>query len=56
MKRVDFLMLENQFRIIARLDGTISGHIRQAIDDYLKKINKNSSSISPSRKGGKQNG
>lgn len=53
MVRRDLLLSEEQIKYLQGLEGTVSEHIRRAIDEYIKKLKRRiSASISPSKKGG----
>lgn len=56
MKRIDAYIHEAQFFFITSLAGTLSEHLRRALDDYITKLKANNVSASKSKKGGNQDG
>ena len=52
MKRINFFIDEQILERLTSLPGTLSEHIRQAIYDYLLKLQKQNISGSTSNKGG----
>lgn len=57
MKRINAFITAAQFFFLATLSGTLSEHIRRALDDYIQKIKEVSVSASQSkRKEEKDNG
>jgi hypothetical protein len=55
MKRIDVYVTEEQFYFIGTIRGTLSEHVRRALDDYIAKVKVNSISSSAS-KGVEKNG
>lgn len=53
MVRIDLNITKEQLGFLVRMGGTMSEHIRRAIDDYIVKIKGQNASTSPSQKGGK---
>lgn len=56
MKRVDFLLDEIKIKFLSSLSGTLSEHLRRAIDDYIEKKKALNVSASKSKKVGDLNG
>ena len=52
MLRRDVYLTEEQDNFLCKLAGTISEHIRRAIDDYIEKLTKKVSASQSKRKGG----
>lgn len=55
MRRIDVYITENQLSFLSTLPGTISEHVRRALDDYIQKMRVAKASASKSKKGD-QNG
>lgn len=55
MIRADIYISPEQKLMLATLPGTLSEHIRRAIDEYIEKLKSTTASASQSKKGG-QNG
>ena len=49
MERVDFLLDETQLKFLKKLPGTLSEHIRTAINNYIRKIQSEGMSASQSK-------
>ena len=56
MIRMNLLMDQDTVSFLKSLPGTVSEHIRRAIDEYIEKIKSQKISASQSKKGGKTNG
>lgn len=52
MKRIDAYITEAQFFFLTKLTGTLSEHLRRALDAYIEEKKATSSSASVSKKGG----
>jgi hypothetical protein len=48
MIRKDFWLTNNQVRFLRKLEGSISEHIRRAIDEYILKIKREQLKVSTS--------
>lgn len=49
MKRVDIYIKEDQFYYIGNLSGTLSEHVRRALDDYIQTLKAKETSTSASK-------
>ena len=56
MVRIDILITKEQFSFLKNIPGTVSEHIRRAIDDYVVKMKGNNASVSPTKKGVEKHG
>jgi hypothetical protein len=51
MKRIDFFLDDNQSTFLATLPGTVSEHLRRAVDEYVERKQSSKVSGSLSNKG-----
>jgi len=56
MKRIDLYINEVNLSFLSTLSGTVSEHIRRAIDEYIEKVKNFKVSSSLSKEGGEKNG
>lgn len=56
MKRIDAYIHEAQFFFLTTLPGTLSEHIRRALDDYMDKVKALKVSASKSKRKEEENG
>ena len=50
MERVNFLLDKQTFQFLKSLSGTVSEHIRRAIDEYIAKLRATNVSASESKR------
>lgn len=56
MKRINAFITQAQFFFLTALSGTLSEHIRRAIDDYIQKMKNLNVSASQSKRKEENNG